>query len=530
MEWNDEDLAHLMGNVGSYDAGEMLGQDYEVVELLGKGGQAEVYKVRNNKDGRIYVAKIFMGDEGDTQFKHEQSVFVALEGTETNPHIVHGHPATGTGTQKVLILDYLEGPTLREHLEADGPSVKLSKQVGRDVLNALQSIHERDIAHCDIKPTNIKLVDGRGAVLFDFSIAASEEADRSSAKTPAYAPPENGTTIRRDIFSVGVLMHELATGRRPQWARGGDKPVNVQDRVVRPPELSCHPGLMSCIEKALQYDPARRFNSARTFLAALQVRHLFDGCLRYLKHTVHRYPIRFTSVIILWVLSISIVFGVLHDKNVHLIQEVKELRTKEKTLSKELADYEVGELNKRLATFSLNPKQRLQECNQFLNDNHDDTATKKAQAVKEELKDYIETVEEGYEVREVIKVSAVECRLDEDVDAVEMKVRISISGEERESTGWIDLQETKTRVWRTSTWFEQKFAGWEPGSTVKIELKRDPSSWPGDELSCFDGEQKRSDNWSIAVLQPAPAGEIQWDGGSLRVEGGLDPKERIRGK
>jgi predicted Ser/Thr protein kinase len=274
MEWNDEDLGSLMGNVGSYEPGEKLGQDYEVLELLGKGGQGEVYKVRNNKDGHTYVAKIFIGDEGNRQFEHEQGVFLKLKGTKANPHILRGHPATATGKQKVLILDYLEGPTLREYLQSNGPSPALASEVGREILEALRSIHERGVAHRDVKPSNIKLVEGRGAVLFDFGIATSEEDDGSSSETPLYAPPEKDTSVRRDIYSLGVVMHEAATGRRPLWKRGGSSPADQGDQLVHPPELWFRPALSYCINTALRWDPDDRFSGAAVFRRTLTLRAL----------------------------------------------------------------------------------------------------------------------------------------------------------------------------------------------------------------------------------------------------------------
>lgn len=76
--WDDDDINALLGNIGSFEPGESIGQDYEIVELLGKGGQAEVYKVKNNKDEQDYVAKIFIGDEANRYFDQEQAVFNAL--------------------------------------------------------------------------------------------------------------------------------------------------------------------------------------------------------------------------------------------------------------------------------------------------------------------------------------------------------------------------------------------------------------------------------------------------------------------
>ena len=82
--WTDEDIEALLGNIGSFEPRESIGQDYEVVELLGKGGQAEAYKVRNKADDRTYVAKIFVGDEQNRAFDHEQRILIALKGLLQN--------------------------------------------------------------------------------------------------------------------------------------------------------------------------------------------------------------------------------------------------------------------------------------------------------------------------------------------------------------------------------------------------------------------------------------------------------------
>ncbi len=271
-KWSDSEIEALMGRVGSFESGETIGDDYEVEDLIEKGGQGEVYKVKNNKDGCYYVAKVFCTDEDNKKFEEERKVFNKLKSLPPNPHIVHAHPATGAGERKVLILEYVDGPTLKEHIRDSTPSIRASIGFVRQILEGLRVLHDNGIIHRDIKPENIKLADdSKRPVIFDFGISVKEDGSSlsGSAGTKGYTPPEKTVTPAWDVYSGGVLLHELITGRLPVWERGGDKPCDSTDRLVLPCELFRHPSLTHSLRKALAHEPEKRYQNAEEFKRAL---------------------------------------------------------------------------------------------------------------------------------------------------------------------------------------------------------------------------------------------------------------------
>lgn len=273
--WSDEDIANLFGRQGTFEPGEPLGKDYEVVGLLGRGSQAEVFKVRNKNNGQFYAAKVFVGDEGNRRFEVEQSVFGEIEAKldDEKPFLAHGHPPTNEQGQKVLVMQHLEGESLGERLKEKRPfSPKEAARTVRQVLKGLAGLHRIGWIHRDVKPANVRM-DGKGRpVLLDFGVACKSASDKEPpySGTPGYSPPEKEVGPGWDVFSAGVLLHELATGRRPVWEKGGSVPTKG-DSLVPPQELAFHPRLVYCLRKALDPDPKRRFRDAGEFGGAMSL-------------------------------------------------------------------------------------------------------------------------------------------------------------------------------------------------------------------------------------------------------------------
>ncbi|MGB0257299.1 MAG: serine/threonine protein kinase, partial [Coraliomargarita sp.] len=214
-----------MGPTGMFNAGESLNEHFEAVRMLSEGAHAEVYEVFNHADNSPYVAKVPKNSGSSGQFSREASILKTLAQHRTPHSLIRAHPATEHRGQAILILEYLKGPTLKEHLAQKGGqlSVKESTGIIRDLLEALSALHGAGIAHGDVKPENIKILD-RGAVLFDFSISqhvGDKEDVRSLGGSGHFKPPEKELTPAWDIFSTGVLLHLLIRGRLPQWDLGG---------------------------------------------------------------------------------------------------------------------------------------------------------------------------------------------------------------------------------------------------------------------------------------------------------------------
>lgn len=294
--WTDEELDGLFGNVGCFDPGEELGSGLVIEEVLGKGSQGEAYKVRNQHDGNLYVAKVYVDDEDNQRVSYELKVFRRLSKLPAHHHIVHAHPATGAGDRTILVLEYVDGQSLSEYIAQNAPcSPRQAIALVRQILDGVGFLHANGIIHRDVKPDNVKLAEkGKRAVVFDFSIAALKD-DASPithyAGTPGFSPPDKEVTPAWDVFSVGVVLHQLLTGRPPTWERGGSSPENCEDRLVMPPELAFRPAVSCILRKALFLDRNRRFANAHAFRNALSLPRVPCYCLPALPSWCCRNPV-----------------------------------------------------------------------------------------------------------------------------------------------------------------------------------------------------------------------------------------------
>ena len=267
--------------------GERIG-DYEIVQVLGAGGMGQVYKVRNVLSDRIEAMKVLLPNlKGDPdlaeRFLREIKVQAALD----HPNIAKLHTAMTAGNQLVMVMEFVDGISLAQILEKGPIPANTVVAYVAQVLDALAYAHARGVIHRDIKPANI-MVTGRadgqdGAVkLMDFGIARMK-ADRQLTQTGStvgslfYMSPEQikgeVPDPRSDLYSVGITMYEMVTGRRPFL---GDSDFSVmsahmQQTPVAPIEVipGVPPVVNDLILMAIEKDPAARFQSAEAFRAAL---------------------------------------------------------------------------------------------------------------------------------------------------------------------------------------------------------------------------------------------------------------------
>lgn len=268
--------------------GERIG-DYEIVEILGAGGMGQVYKVRNVLSDRIEAMKVLLPNlEGDAdladRFLREIKVQAALD----HPNIAKLHTAMRAGNQLVMVMEFVEGASLAQMLERGPMAAGTVASYVAQVLDALAYAHARGVVHRDIKPANIMVSPGGpggadGTVkLMDFGIARMK-ADRQLTQTGStvgslfYMSPEQiqgGTPDpRSDLYSVGITMYEMVTGRRP-FVGDSDFSImsaHMQQRPAAPIEVipGVPPVLNDLILMAIEKDPAARFQSAGAFRAAL---------------------------------------------------------------------------------------------------------------------------------------------------------------------------------------------------------------------------------------------------------------------
>ncbi len=258
--------------------------DYEIVSLLGVGGMSRVYGVRNVISHRAEAMKVLLSDltaEPDVaaRFASEIRTLAALD----HPNIAQLHTALQVGNELVMMMEFVDGLTLQQLAKQTPLPLEKIVDYMHQVLAALSFAHNRGVVHRDVKPANIMVTPQGIAKLTDFGIAKSKLEDEltrpgTTVGSLYYMSPEQargGPAVdgRSDIYSVGIMMYELLAGRRPFEDESAYVILHSQLTVVPPPPLEINPllpkPLSDLILKALEKDPAKRFQTAATFSDAL---------------------------------------------------------------------------------------------------------------------------------------------------------------------------------------------------------------------------------------------------------------------
>jgi serine/threonine-protein kinase len=270
---------------------ELVGGRYELGELLGRGGMAEVRKGVDRRLGRVVAIKRLRTDLASdatfqARFKREAQSAAALNHPtivavyDTGEETVHGQ------TVPYIVMEYVEGRTLRDVLRSGEALLpERTLEIVSEVLRALSYSHHAGIVHRDIKPANVMLTPTGDVKVMDFGIARAV-ADTSATVTQTaavigtaqYLSPEQArgapVDARSDIYSTGCLLYELLTGRPPFT---GDSPVSVAYQHVRedpiPPSRvnsAITPTIDQIVLRALAKDPADRYQSSDEMRADLQ--------------------------------------------------------------------------------------------------------------------------------------------------------------------------------------------------------------------------------------------------------------------
>ncbi|MBT3389958.1 MAG: serine/threonine protein kinase [Chloroflexi bacterium] len=265
-------------------AGQMLGK-YQVIERLGRGGMAEVYKAHHPQLERYAAIKVlhhFLAEGKDftARFQREAKAIATLR----HPNIVQVYDFESQDDLYYMIMEFVDGGTLKDRLLQSAAPLPYAEIVHiiQETASALGYAHRQGMLHRDIKPANVLLgKDGR-VVLTDFGIARILSDTQFTATgtlvgTPSYMSPEQGMGLHvsaaSDIYSLGVILYEMVTGKVPF---DSDTPLavihkHINEPLPRPRSLrpDIPPALEAVIEKALEKDPAQRYASADEFKNAL---------------------------------------------------------------------------------------------------------------------------------------------------------------------------------------------------------------------------------------------------------------------
>jgi beta-lactam-binding protein with PASTA domain len=278
--------------VGDFRPGEIVGGRYEIIELLGSGGMANVYRAHDPHLGRDVAVKVladrYTADPSFVErFRREASAAAQLN----HPNIVQVFDRGETDGTYFIVMEYLTGPDLKSLIRTRGALPPLEAiDNTQQILGALAAAHRRDVIHRDIKPQNVMLASDGLLKVTDFGIArAGAESEMTEAGsvigTAQYLSPEQAhggeLTSASDCYSAGVVLYEMLTGRVPF---DGERPVVVAMKQINEPpvpprtyEPDIPPALEAVVLKALAKRPSERYRSAEEFSAALaDVRRQID--------------------------------------------------------------------------------------------------------------------------------------------------------------------------------------------------------------------------------------------------------------
>ena len=277
-----------MGNLSS---GSLILNRYRVDDFIGKGGMADVYKVWDGQRATFLAMKVLHDDLAEDKvflrrFKREAFTLSKLQ----HPSIVRFYGLEQTDDLSFMLMDYIEGTTLRKEIYQAQSALTLERvlEIMRPVCSALHYAHAQGITHCDIKPANIMLHKNGSVLLSDFGIARMTEASTSTligAGTPAYMAPEQARgedpTPQTDIYALGIVLYEMLTGGERPFTGENARSTGSTSEKIRWEQINTQPfaprrlnpniplAVEATVLKCLRKEPAQRYPGAQDVFNAL---------------------------------------------------------------------------------------------------------------------------------------------------------------------------------------------------------------------------------------------------------------------
>lgn len=286
-----------MNEPGTNLVGQRLLGDYVIEEKLGEGAMGAVYLARQEAIDQRVAIKVLHSEasrdhETSQRFLREAKVISMMTHPNCIRVFIFGTTADG---EKFMAMEYVEGSSLRQRIRESRLDELEVVKVMKQICSALAEAHDLGIVHRDLKPENILLTRFRGEPNFvkvlDFGIAKILDPDGSQQLTqagivygtPEYISPEQAQAVeldhRTDIYSLGCILFELVTGRVPFQAKSALKTLEQQAfqqhpsiRQVAPDRASST--MASIVDKAMQKDPRKRFQTAMEMFEALEEREI----------------------------------------------------------------------------------------------------------------------------------------------------------------------------------------------------------------------------------------------------------------
>ncbi len=290
--------------------GKRLDGRYEIEEIVGVGGMSVVYKAHDEIDDRTVAVKILkeellQNEEFRRRFKNESKAIAVMD----HPNIVKVYDVGFGDRVQYIVEEYIDGITLKEYIERQGVLPwKDALYFATQILRALQHAHDKGIVHRDIKPQNIMLLQDGTIKVTDFGIARFARSEQRTVTDKAigsvhYISPEQAkgeaTDAKSDLYSVGVLLYEMLTGKLPFDA---DSAVSVaimqlQNEPIKPSTLNPEipEGIEEITLRAMQKNPAERYSSAAEMLSDIETFRRNPSVQFEYKYFVDNEPTKYVS-------------------------------------------------------------------------------------------------------------------------------------------------------------------------------------------------------------------------------------------